>query len=47
MCRLLPVLLQNPVQFFYAEPFRCALGETLQAAFGPELPAFGLQGFEV
>ena len=41
------VLLQESVEFFYAEPLRCALGEAFKAAFGPQPSALGLQCFEV
>ena len=32
---LRPVLRQSPVEFFDPEPFRRALGQPFQAAFGP------------
>lgn len=33
--RFRPVLRQQPVEFFDPQPFRRALGEPLQTAFGP------------
>jgi hypothetical protein len=41
------MLRQEPVEFFYAKPFCGALGEALEAAFGPQFFALGLQCFEV
>jgi hypothetical protein len=29
------MLLKESIEFFYAEPLRCALGEAFKAAFGP------------
>jgi hypothetical protein len=45
--QLRPVLGQQLVEFVYAQPFRRAFGQTLQAAFGPQLPARRVESLEV
>lgn len=37
------MLRQQAVEFVDPEPLRCALGEPLEAAFGPKSPSLGFQ----